>query len=110
MKLPGYKQLDPSLLALLETKSQFLRLRHGCARASAEAIIQATVNPGSLVRITCLTADEAYIVTTMLTEVLVCGERLDDVKTCEDLSPGHWPIVEMTNGSGIEIQIVKPGS
>jgi hypothetical protein len=78
-------------------------------KAAAKALLDARMNPGSLVRITCSGAEEAIKVSETLTRAAVsaCLHREEEAISH---SREGWPIMELRNGSGIMVVIDKKGS
>ena len=77
-------------------------------KAAAKALLDARMNPGSLVRIACSGSEEAIKVSDALsrTAVSACLHREEDTISHSGVG---WPILELSNGSGIMVVINKKG-
>ena len=77
-------------------------------KAAAKSLLDARMNPGSLVRIACSGSEEAIKVSEALSRAAVsaCLHREED--TISHSGEG-WPILELRNGSGIMVVIDKKG-
>lgn len=67
--------------------------------AATDAMLSAIAEPGCLVRVTCSSADE----TADVVGYLVAAAHLFGLNPRVGKSPGSWPTLEMSNGSGIEV-------
>ena len=77
-------------------------------KAAAKALLDARMNPGSLVKITCSGSEEAIKVSEALSRAAVSARLHREGETISHSKKG-WPILELRNGSGIMVVIDKRG-
>jgi hypothetical protein len=108
MKTLGRGHLLPSVEFPLEATEDLVEGRmvgmDPVARAVAKALIDARMNPGSLVKITCADSDEAVKACHVLSHVVVASGLHKEGEMI-----GHdrddWPIIELRNRSGVMVVI-----
>ena len=77
-------------------------------KAAAKALLDARMNPGSLVKITCSGSEEATKASEALARTAVATAVHREEETIGHSREG-WPILELRNGSGIMVVIDKRG-
>jgi hypothetical protein len=78
-------------------------------KAAAKALLDARMNPGSLIKITCSNSDECARVGQVLAHTIVVNNLHRETNTIGSDEDG-WPILELRNGSGILVTIDRKGS
>ena len=91
-------EIDSHLIERLKNKVE------PSANAVTKSMIEAVVNPGSLIRITCSSVDELSRVCFMLSHAAVDRNLHREKETVSNSKDG-WPVIELRNGSGIEVAI-----
>jgi hypothetical protein len=78
-------------------------------KSAAKALLDARMNPNSLIKITCSDIDEVYKVCHALAYTAVTNNLHREKDTISENKDG-WPIVELRNGSGILVTIERKTS